>query len=378
MRKAGVRVDTFSVRAPPPTELHSAVDRADAAETFTILSQPLWAFPLAALAAVVSRPGAFFSSLMVALRLRPPGLRAFLLSLAHFAEALVLARELRRRGIERLHNHFANSGATVGLLAARLIGIRWSFTIHGISEFDYPAGLTLPAKIAAAEFVACVSWFGKAQAMRMVPTDQWSKLTVVRCGLDLTQLPVPNPHGSGKPTIICVGRLSPEKGHGGLFEALAMFAPDERPNLVLVGDGPQRAELETLVDHHGLGGSVTFAGRKPEAETLEMIAASDILVLPSFMEGLPIVLMEAMALGVGVIASRVAGIPELVVDGHNGLLFTPARWDELHAAMARLVRDANLRANLAAAARRAVAEEFDITISAKKLAALFQSAGALQ
>ena len=303
LRKAGVRVDTFSVHQAPAEHLQSAIDREDAAQTFAILSQPLWAFPAAMLAAVIRNPGAFFSALLVALRLRPPGIRAFLLSLAHFAEALVLARELRRRGISQLHNHFANSGATVGLLAARMIGIRWSFTIHGISEFDYPAGLTLPAKIAAAEFVACVSWFGKAQAMRMVPTDQWHKLTVVRCGLDLTQLPVPTPHDSGRPTIICVGRLSPEKGHGGLFEALAMFAPDERPNLVLVGDGPQRAELATLVDHHGLGGSVTFAGRKPEAETLEMIAASDILVLPSFMEGLPIVLMEAMALGVGVVAS---------------------------------------------------------------------------
>ena len=214
--------------------------------------------------------------------------------------------------------------------------------------------------------------------MRMVPTDQWSKLNVVRCGLDLTQLPERTKDDGGKMKIICVGRLSPEKGHGGLFEALAMFPVGERPGLILVGDGPQRDELEGLIDRHGLSGSVTFAGRQPEAKTLEMIAACDILVLPSFMEGLPIVLMEAMALGVAVIASRVAGIPELVVDGDSGLLFTPARWDELHAAIARLAGDAALRARLAEAARRAVTEEFDIILSADKLAAFFRPVGALQ
>ena len=111
------------------------------------------------------------------------------MAFVYFAEALVLARELRRRKIGRLHNHFANAGAIVGYLAAGLLRIPWSFTMHGISETDYPAGLLLAKKIQAAEFVACVSYFGRAQAMRLVAPDQWPKLHVVRCGLALDRLP---------------------------------------------------------------------------------------------------------------------------------------------------------------------------------------------
>ena len=195
-----------------------------------------------------------------------------LLSLAHFAEAILLAAELRRRGIDHLHNHFANSGATVGLLASRQAGIRWSFTIHGISEFDYPAGLLLGDKIAAASFVACVSYFGRAQAYRLVDAREWDKLTVVRCGLELDQLPEPQAGKSPRMQLILVGRLSAEKGIAGLLEALAMLAPGERPALSIVGDGPLRGELDALVERLGLGADVTFLGRLPEAETLAAIA----------------------------------------------------------------------------------------------------------
>jgi glycosyltransferase involved in cell wall biosynthesis len=292
--------------------------------------------------------------------------------MAHFAEAVVLSQELRRRGISRLHNHFANSGATVGYPAASLLGLPWSFTMHGISETDYPAGLMLGRKIGAAEFVACVSYFGRAQAMRLVTPEHWAKLHVVRCGMPMANLPAHAREGSAT-RFICVGRLSREKGQAGLLEAFASMCRDHRNvELRFVGDGPERDQLRARADELGIADRVSFAGRLGEQDTLEQIAGADILVLPSFMEGLPIVLMEAMAIGTPVIASRVAGIPELVEDGKSGLLFTPSDWRALSECMRRLVSDEPLRETLARAGRTAVASEFDIKRSANRMRDLFE------
>jgi glycosyltransferase involved in cell wall biosynthesis len=298
------------------------------------------------------------------------------LGIAHFGEAVVLARELERRGITRLHNHFANSGATVGYLAASLLGMPWSFTMHGISETDYPAGLMLGRKIEEAQFVACVSYFGRAQAMRMVAPDHWPKLHVVRCGVPMASLPSRTTPGSVT-RYICVGRLSPEKGQAGLLEAFALVCRDRRDvELLFVGDGPERQELRARAEALGISDLVMFAGRLGEQDTLDQIASANVLVLASFMEGLPIVLMEAMAIGTPVIASRVAGIPELVEEGKSGLLFAPSDWDALADCMRRLASDEASRKSLAAAARIAVSEEFDIRVSARKMAELFEGTAA--
>ncbi|UUR06954.1 glycosyltransferase family 4 protein [Sphingomonas glaciei] len=371
LRSIGVKIDTFSVRAPATSELKSQTDQTEAARTFTLLRQSPIAILSSLLGEALRRPMRTFGTLKLALRHRPPGAKAALLSLAHLAEAMTLVAELRRRGIAHLHNHFANSGATVGLLASRQAGISWSFTIHGISEFDYPAGLLLGEKIAAASFVACVSYFGRAQAYRLVDNREWEKLSVVRCGLELSELPSPETVARPRLRLILVGRLSPEKGIGGLLRALAAVPATQRPDLAVVGDGPMRAELDALVAQLSLGDWIHFLGRLPEAETLTEMARSDVLVLSSFMEGLPIVLMEAMALGKPVIATRVAGVPELVTDGVDGLLFTPSNWDELAERIAMLATDDALRQRLGAAGPARIASEFDINLSAEALRRLF-------
>jgi glycosyltransferase involved in cell wall biosynthesis len=374
VRARGVDVETFSIRAPAPGELKSFVDKVELERTYTLLKQSPAVFLQAHLGELLRRPGRYVRTFLSALRHRPPGAKAALLALAHFAEAMLLASELRRRKIRHLHNHFANSGATVGLLASRQAGIGWSFTIHGISEFDYPAGLLLGDKIKAAKFVACVSYFGRAQAFRLVDSREWGKLSVVRCGLALDEVPASHASGSSNLRLILVGRLSAEKGIAGLLEALAIVAPERRPDLVIVGDGPMRAELDRAVEQLGLADRVTFLGRLAEAETLAEIARSDVLVLPSFMEGLPIVLMEAMALGKPVIATRVAGVPELVNDGETGLLFTPSNWSELAAQISALAADHELRKRLGAAGPAKIAAEFDVRQSAAKLHHLFRQA----
>jgi glycosyltransferase involved in cell wall biosynthesis len=311
--------------------------------------------------------------LALALRHRAPGAKSFLWAVFHFVESIYLADQLQRRKITHLHNHFANSGATVGLLASNFLKLSWSLTLHGISETDYPAGLLLGDKVRHASFVACVSWFGQAQAMRISEARNWSKFFVSRCGLELAQvrrLRMMAPRRVDGASIICVGRLSPEKGHFGLvtaFEKLRARGVDAE--LMLIGDGPERAQIEKRVRGSSVAQGVTFLGRLSEATTLAKIAEADLLVLPSFMEGLPIVLMEAMALGIPVVAPRVAGVPELVQDGVEGLLFTPSDWSDLADKMETLLLDARLRSGLAAAASTKIAREFDIKVAIKPIAA---------
>ena len=371
LRKLGPQLDTFSIRPPTAPEMEDEVIAAESGSTFTVLEQPAASIFGAQLATLFTNPVGYFRTLGLALSHRPPGLRGLALAFAHFAEAIVLARELKRRGITRLHNHFANSAATVGYLATRMLKMPWSFTLHGISETDYPAGLLLGRKIEAADFVACVSYFGRAQAMRLVTPDHWGKLHVVRCGLPLAELPAHAP--SARPArIVAVGRLSPEKGQAGLLEAFATVSRD-RPELelALIGDGPEAERLHEIAEKLGISSRVHFAGRLGERDTLQNIAHADLLVLASFMEGLPIVLMEAMAMGTAVIASRVAGIPELVEDGASGLLFTPSNWDELASCMRRLLDDDALREKLVRRARKRVSAEFDVSRSATQLRDLF-------
>jgi len=377
LRDLGWTIDTFSVRSPDPAWPPGEADSAEEAQTFYILRQSPAAILGAQVAAFFGNPARYLRTLGLALSHRAPGARGLFLALAHFAESAVLARELKRRRIAHLHNHFANSAATVGLLATRMLGIGWSFTMHGISETDYPAGLMLGRKIEAADMVACVSLFGRAQAMRLVGPEHWDKLTIVRCGIPFDRLPQPGTKTGHAPTIICVGRLSPEKGQAGLLRAFASLrTSNSNAKLKLVGDGPDRETLEALAREMGVTEAVTFTGRLSEDDTLAQIAQSDLLVLSSFMEGLPIVLMEAMALGVPVVASRVAGIPELVEDGSTGLLFAPSDWDGLKACMERLLGDGTLQAEIAERARKKVAEEFDVRGSAKVLAGLFERIGA--
>ena len=377
LRALGRHIETFSVRPPGGDEIQGDVDRSEAQNTLYILRQSSFAFLGAHLGALFTRPIRYLRTFALALGHRAPGSRGLFLAFAHFAESVLLARELERRKVEHLHNHFANSAATVGLLATKMLGIRWSFTMHGISETDYPAGLMLGRKIAAADFVACVSYFGRAQGMRLVAPTHWKKMHVVRCGVPFDRLPPRGPEGRNAKTLICVGRLSPEKGQAGLLRAFAELGKRHNDlTLRLVGDGPERQSLEALSVELGLADRVTFLGRMAEADTLAEIARSDILVLPSFMEGLPIVLMEAMALGVPVVASRVAGIPELVEDESGGLLFAPSNWEELGACIERLLADESLHAALADHGKRKVADEFDVRESAKVLSQLFNQATA--
>ncbi|MAQ19588.1 MAG: colanic acid biosynthesis glycosyltransferase WcaL [Sandaracinus sp.] len=363
LREAGVSVDTFSIREPSEAERSAAPDRHEYERTHYVLPPKLGRLARAHARALTQKPGRYLETLRDALQHRVPGAKAAVWSVFHFAEAIALADELDARGVDHLHNHFANSGANVGFLASRFLGIDWSLTLHGISEFDYPAGPLLAEKITSAAFVACVTHFGRAQAMRMVDPEHWEKLFVARCGLDLDELErgatsTPVPPKQRALRLVTVGRLSPEKGLAGLLEAFAGLGDDVE--LRIVGDGPERDALEAKSRALGLTDRVTFVGRVPASAVIAELLYADAFAMASFMEGLPVVLMEALAMEVPVIAPRVAGIPELVEHDQSGLLFAPGHWAELATQLQRLLGDEALRRRLAEEGKRRVVAEFDI------------------
>ena len=374
LRTAGVDIHTFSVRRPEPSDILSDVDQRQVDTTtylrpfkvLHLLANVLWACTL--------KPIGLASATLLSLRHRPPGIRSFVYAFFYLGEALLLARALSDRKIDRLHNHFANSGAIVGLLATKILQIPWSVTLHGISEFDYPAGILLPEKIAHADFVACSSYFNLAQASRTTDSKNWTKLVLVRCGVDVESIPLKTSFQErSRQRVICVARLSPEKGHIGLLQAFVRLkANGLDAELRLVGDGPCKDQIEAEIQRLQLSDCCVLLGSKPNKEALREIAASDILVIASFMEGLPVVLMEALAAQVPVIAPCVAGIPELIGDD-CGLLFTPGNWTELADSITTLLRDANLQARLGANGRSRIEDEFRIEKAIEPLVARFSA-----
>lgn len=365
LRALGHRIETFSVQRAD-----------DQIGTESLLGRPITDYPEAFLWATFKRPGSLVSTWMLALRHRVGGMRSLLWAHFHFLEAILLAHLLNRKNSHHLHVHFANSGATVGMLAANILGIPWSLTLHGISETDPPAGALLAAKIESASFVACASYFMRAQAMRIVAPKLWTKMHIVRCGLDFSSLPQPKEisRKGASPRLVCVGRLSPEKGYHGLLRALDQLAGEGVDfELTIVGDGPSAAAVKTEVHDRGLTGRVRLAGSLSECATLNEIADADLLVLPSLMEGLPVVLMEAFALCRPVVASGVAGIPELVEDGENGWLFPPSDWDRLTDQLRRAIRHREKWRAMGLKGNSMVKADFAIESSASRMASLFNS-----
>lgn len=373
LRRAGVEVSTFSIREPSGEE-QADPENVSAFQSTTYILPPrvsrLWGSHWRCF---FQHPVRYLLTLREALRHRVPGLFSGFYSLFYFSEAMILANGLDKQQIRHLHNHFANASATVGYLATLYLGIDFSLTLHGISEFDYPAGLLLRTKLQHARFVACVSHFGRAQAMRMTSPQEWSKMVIVRCGIDTTRFaPDADAPENPRPRLLHVGRLSAEKGQAGLIAAFAEVRQrGVDAELRIIGEGPLEAALRQQVLELGLTDHCVFLGRQGEQGVLDELRKADAFVIASFMEGLPVVLMEALACQVPVIAPRVAGIPELVVHDQTGLLFTPGDWSDLGDQIHLLLSDGARRQRLALEGRQRTLRDFDIDVAIRPLLARF-------
>jgi colanic acid/amylovoran biosynthesis glycosyltransferase len=353
------------------------VDQADVAEkecTRYILNESLLTFARALAAAVLCRPKAFFASVRGAARMMRRSHRPMLFHVAYLAEALVLAAWLREQGIHHIHAHFGTNGAEVAMLAHLLTGIPYSFTVHGPDEFDRPEYLGLAEKVRHAAFVCAVSCFTRAQLYRWIPSTQWGKVKLVKCGVDADFLASHHFSRPSKHELVSIGRLSGQKGQLVLLHALAELEREGVPfKMTIIGDGPLRPVLEQRVRELGLQDKVAIPGWLSNSEVRSQILSARAVVLPSFAEGLPVVLMEALALGRPVIATCVAGIPELVTDGVCGWLVPAGSVEHLSGAIRACMRESDQRIQaLGRAGRERVLEMHNIVGECRKLARFFR------
>lgn len=276
---------------------------------------------------------------------------------------------MRSQNITHLHVHFATPAASVGMLVKTVFGYSFSFTVHGPDEFYDAAGYNLPEKILAADFIFCISHYARSQVMKLSPVEAWSKLDVCRLGVDPQRfIPAPKNNQTESCNLLCVGRLTQAKGQAILLESLAQLQSQGiSVTLTLVGMGPDEKSLRQYAQRLGISQQVKFTGAVDQDHILEYYKATDIFVLPSFAEGLPVVLMEAMAMEIPCITTAITGIPELILNGQEGLLVAASDSDGLTQAIKQLVGDQVLRQQLGKAGRERVLSDYDLYKNAQHL-----------
>ena len=334
IEETGVTVLRFSVRAAIRNELPDSRDQAEFDRTEVLLDASKIKLVVGLIKRVVLKPVQFIRAARIAFSGAGMSPAEGIRRVAYLAEASLLAERLNVENVEHLHAHFGTNPAMVARLVKMLGGPPYSFTVHGPDEFDRPVELDLAGKIADAAFCVGISSFGASQLMRWSNPANWPRIHVVRCGVDegfidaQDDIPIPP-----EPRLSCVARLSAQKGLPLLIDAAAMLKNQGREfHLTLIGDGEMRADIETKIGRYGLQKHITITGWASSYEVQRHITASRVMVLPSFAEGLPVVIMEALALNRPVIASAIAGTPELV-DAACGWLIPAGSVDALASAM---------------------------------------------
>jgi glycosyltransferase involved in cell wall biosynthesis len=367
LRELGYHVQTVSVRKPP--ENQNVGDETEAARKSTVYLLPPSGLIRAHLGQFLLSPKRYFGALALAWTTCPPGVRAMARQIAYFAEAAMLARLMKRKSLLHLHNHFADSSCSVAAIAAEMGEFTFSFTTH-IELNDEPKRWWVDEKIRRALFVNCISYFGRSQLMYLSPPECWTKLRIVHCGVDPNLFQVKKHQGRGD-KILYVGRLAVAKGLPILLEAVAKI---EGIQLDIAGDGSERKHLEEQAGALNISERVKFLGYQSQQQVRRLMKDADAFVMSSFVEGVPVVLMEAMAAGVPVVATRISGIPELVRDGQNGFLVSPGDAKAAAHAIRCLLEDAELRNEFAAAGRETIEREFNIQTESSWLARILTSA----
>ncbi len=278
--------------------------------------------------------------------------RGLLRHFAYLLEALILLQVAQTRGVDHVHVHFGTNAATVAFLTHLLGGPPFSVMVHGPVEFDQPYGQSLGSKLSAASFVAAITSYCRSQLYRWLPASHWERIHIVPCTVGDEWFEAATPIDDGSSGLVSVGRLDEQKGQLLLVDAFAQArSRGFTGNLTIVGDGPLREQIESRIRDRGMQDCIELVGWQTAQEIRTRLSRAKGLVLSSFAEGLPVVIMEAMALKRPVISSRITGIPELVRDGSEGYLFTPADVEALTSAM--LALDQADSAELAAMGERA-------------------------
>lgn len=370
LERLGFEVTRIALRGWD-SELADTDDEAERERTRYALQAGAPALLMAVMLVLFKRPARFMKALQLACRMGHRAERPLLAHLAYLAEACRIEPWLREVGVQHIHAHFGTNSAEVAMLLHALGGPSWSFTVHGPEEFDKASLLKLAEKIRRCSFVVAVSSFGRSQLFRQVERNYWPKVHVVHCGVDRDFFYEAPSFAPATRRLVCVGRLCEQKGQLLLLEAVHLLSRRGTTfELVLVGDGEMRKQIEMLLQERGLANCVRITGWISGAAVKDEILAARALVLPSFAEGLPLVLVEAMALCRPVISTYVAGIPELIGPEHGWLV--PAGDMEALAKAMQICLDTPMAelARMGEAGRERVRTRHDIDAEASKLAAL--------
>lgn len=376
LEELGFDVYRISVR-DTRDELIAPADIDEAQRTRVLLSAPKTSLLGSLLVAAATRPIRFARAIATCWSLARKSQRGLLRHFVYLAEACLLRRWMAKEQVEHIHVHFGTNSTTVALLCQLLGGPSFSFTVHGPEEFDRPDEISLPRKIQDAKFVVAISEFGRSQLQRWCPNEMWDKLHVVRCGVDgeflNTQLSPP----PATRRLVNVGRLSEQKGQLTLIGAAATLVEEGLlDELVIIGDGPLRPQIEREISRTNLSEHVHLRGSMSGEDVRREVSDARALVLPSFAEGLPVVIMEAFALARPVISTYVAGIPELVEPGKSGWLVPAGSAEQLTSAMREaLAADSDELFAIGRHGRSQVEVRHNIKCEAAKLAALFDERG---
>ncbi len=375
LRHHGAEVFTFSVRKTGDEHMVGKEQISARASTFYILANanPL-ALAIAHTQLFFKSPSRYLRTLKLAWNIREKGIRGTLYQLFYFAEGGILARQVLKQDIEHLHNHFAYASCNVTMLAAELCDRSFSFSVQGPTVFFDVTRWRLDEKIKRAAFVRCISNFCRSQCMIFAPPEKWNRLHLIHCGVRPELCEVAS-HTQPGYRLLYVGRLAAVKGLPVLFESLVKIK-QTNPDVVLtvVGDGGERQEIEKSAAQMGIADNVDFVGYKSQAEVRQYMQQSDIFVLPSFAEGLPIVLMEALAAGLPVVSTQIAGNSDLVENGINGYLVPPGDSVLMADYIKSLLDDVELRSRLGAAGRQKIEADFDIQKEVLRLYQVIDSA----
>ena len=352
-------------------ELIEPADREEALKTLYIARSVIYAAVCLGVVAA-TRPGRLARALCDAVQIGSRTMSGVWKHLMYLGEACVLLRIARN--CSHIHANFSNA-TSIAIMCRILGGPPVSLRIHGPEEFSDFTPADWEWKLRHAAFVAPISEYGVRSVRNLVPSQFHSKIRLLRCGVDgslLKTVDTPNTSLPAQYRIVCVARLEPRKGHAVLLEALSILRRDGlAASLILVGDGSLRDSLKQLAEKLFLSDVIEFAGWRAGADVIDAMRRSRVVVLPSYAEGLPIVLMEALALGRAVVATDIMGIPELILQGITGWLVPPGEATSLAAALkeALLAPDEKLHA-MSCAGRSLVADRHDVNNLMRELVAL--------
>ena len=380
LQKMGLKIDTFSIWRPDPDQVSS--------EAMGFIDTTFYIFPLKWLKFVrvhfyflVTRPVRYIKTFFFVLT--RPGMRIShrRRTFFHFLYAIYMAAEVERRGLQHIHAHFALNAATAALVISRLLGITYSITAHANDIFDDP--VLLKEKLENAKFVITISEYNHHYLQGIATT---SNIHIVNYGLDLSQFqPLTKRTNSELPIILAVGRLVEKKGYPDLIQACRILVErGYRFKCKIVGDGPQKDLLQRLIAEANLDEVVTLEGLVLQEHLVHYWKQATIFALPCVVaqdgdrDGMPNVLIEAMALQIPVVSTSLVGIPEFVGHGHSGFLAPPGDTSALADVISELLDDETLRVRMAYNARIAVEEYFDLDRNVSKLLGIYAQYGLIE